>query len=162
MTCCRKWFNSNETNRGILLSPAVDAAGWSLDWNRNSQLFKGAIEAVRDVENATGKNVEVALHVAGPADEGSLMQGFGSNGVTDFDIIGLSYYCAWHKPTTIADAGNVIAQLRQQYPGEEVMIFETGYIWTLVDNDNSNNIISEVHPDMHLQAQKINVIGTSP
>jgi arabinogalactan endo-1,4-beta-galactosidase len=137
----------NETNKGILLSPAVDAAGWSLDWNRNSQLFKRAIEAVRDVEDSTGKTVKVALHIAGPADAGWLMQGFWSNGVTDFDIIGLSYYWAWHKPTTIADAGNVIAQLRQQYSSKEVMIFETGYIWTMQSNDNANNIISEVHPD---------------
>jgi arabinogalactan endo-1,4-beta-galactosidase len=137
----------NETNKGILLSPAVDAAGWSLDWNRNSQLFKRAIEAVRDVETATGKSVKVALHIAGPDNAGWLMQGFWSNGVTDFDVIGLSYYWAWHKPTTIADAGNVIAQLRQQYPGKEMMIFETGYIWTTQSNDNANNIISEVHPD---------------
>lgn len=137
----------NETNKGILLSPAVNGGGWSLDWNRNSQLFKRAIEAVRDVENTTGKTVQVALHVAGPADAGWLMQGFWNNGVTDFDIIGLSYYWAWHKPTTIADAGNVIAQLRQQYPGKEVMIFETGYIWTTQSNDNAANIISEVHPN---------------
>jgi arabinogalactan endo-1,4-beta-galactosidase len=137
----------NETNKGIMLSQAVNDAGWSLDWNRNSQLFKRAIEAVRDVETATGKDVKVALHIAGPADAGWLMQGFWNNGVTDFEVIGLSYYWAWHKPTTITDAGNVIAQLRQQYPGKEVMIFETGYIWTTQSNDNANNIISEVHPD---------------
>ncbi|MBK7937956.1 MAG: glycosyl hydrolase 53 family protein [Lewinellaceae bacterium] len=137
----------NETNKGILLSAAANAGGWTLDWNRNSQLFKRAIEAVRDVETATGKNVKVALHVAGPADAGWLMQGFWNNGVTDFDVIGLSYYWAWHKPTTIADAGNVITQLGQQYPGKEVIIFETGYIWTTQGNDNANNIISEVHPD---------------
>lgn len=136
----------NETNRGIMLSPAVDAAGWSLDWNRNSQLFKRAIQAVRDVETASGKTIKVALHIAGPADAGWLMQGFWNNGVRDFDIIGLSYYWAWHKPTSIADAGNVVTQLRQQYPGKDVMIFETGYIWTTQSNDNAANIISEVHP----------------
>lgn len=137
----------NETNRGIMLSPAVDAAGWSLDWNRNSQLFKIAIRAVRDVETSSGKTVKIALHIAGPADAGWLIQGFWNNGVTDFDVIGISYYWAWHKPTSIADAGNVVAQLRQKYPGKSVMIFETGYIWTNQSNDNANNIISEVHPD---------------
>lgn len=137
----------NETNRGIMLAPAVDAAGWSLDWNRNSQLFKRAIQAVRDVETSTGKSVKVSIHIAGPADAGWLMQGFWNNGVTDFDVIGMSYYWAWHKPTSITDAGNVVKQLRQQYPGKEVMIFETGYIWTTESNDNANNIISEVHPD---------------
>ncbi len=137
----------NETNRGILLSPQVNDSGWVLDWNRNSQLFKAAIAAVRSVESARGKPIKVALHIAGPADAGWLMQGFWSNGVTDFDIIGLSYYWAWHKPTTIADAGNVVTQLRQLYPGKDVMIFETGYIWTTQSNDNAANIISEVNPD---------------
>ncbi|MBL7782499.1 MAG: glycosyl hydrolase 53 family protein [Saprospiraceae bacterium] len=134
----------NETNKGIMLSPAVDAAGWSLDWNRNSQLFKRAIQAVRDVETASGKNIKVALHIAGPAEAGWLMQGFWSNGVTDFDVIGLSYYWAWHQPTTIANTGSIITQLKQLYPGKEVMIFETGYIWTTQSNDNANNIISAV------------------
>jgi arabinogalactan endo-1,4-beta-galactosidase len=72
---------------------------------------------------------------------------FRSSGVTDFDIIGLSYYWAWHQPTSIEDAGNVVAQLKSQYPGKEVMIFETGYIWTTQSNDNASNIISSVHPD---------------
>lgn len=137
----------NETNRGILLSPAVNDAGWSLDWNRNSQLFNTAIQAVRDVENQSGKSIKVALHIAGPADVGWLMQGFWEHGVTDFDVIGISYYWAWHMPTTISDAGNVVAQMRQLYPGKEVMIFETGYIWTTDSNDSAANIINIVHPD---------------
>jgi arabinogalactan endo-1,4-beta-galactosidase len=137
----------NETNRGILLTPAVDATGWSLDWKRNSYLFKRAIEAVRDVEKATDESVQVALHIAGPADANWLMTGFWNHGVTDFDIIGLSYYWAWHKPTTIADAGAVMDELRRQYPDKAVMIFETGYIWTTEANDQAPNIIGEVHPD---------------
>ena len=134
----------NETNRGILLAPQVNDAGWVLDWNRNGALFKSAISAVRDVEKSSGKKVKVALHIAGPADAKWLMEGFWNAGVTDFDIIGLSYYWAWHKPTTIGDAGNVIAELRQKYPGKDVMIFETGYIWTTQSNDDAGNIISEV------------------
>jgi arabinogalactan endo-1,4-beta-galactosidase len=136
----------NETNKGILLSPAQDAGPWVLDWPRNAALFQRAIEAVRDVEAQTGQTVQVALHCAGPADTGWLMQGFWSNGVTDFDIIGMSYYWAWHQPTDIADAANTVAQLRAAYPGKEVMIFETGYIWTTEANDDANNIISETHP----------------
>ncbi len=137
----------NETNKGILLSPQVNNSGWVLDWNRNSQLFKAAIAAVRAVATIRDKPIKVALHIAGPANAGWLMEGFWNNGVTDFDIIGISYYWAWHQPTSIADAGNVVAQMRQLYPGKEVMIFETGYIWTHQANDNANNIISAVHPD---------------
>ncbi|MCW5922251.1 MAG: glycosyl hydrolase 53 family protein [Saprospiraceae bacterium] len=137
----------NETNRGILLSPQVNNAGWSLDWSRNSQLFNTAISAVRSVEQTVGKKVKVALHVAAPAEAKWLTEGFWNAGVRDFDLIGLSYYWAWHKPTTITEAGSVVAELRQKYPGKDVMIFETGYIWTTQSNDAANNIISEVHPN---------------
>ncbi len=137
----------NETNKGILLSPGDDTSGWVLNWGRNAPLFNAAIQAVRDVENATGKTVKVALHVAGPADVEGMMAQFWNNGVRDFDIIGMSYYWAWHRPTTIQQTGNVVAQLLQTYPGKEIMVFETGYIWTTQSNDNANNIISEVHPD---------------
>lgn len=137
----------NETNKGILLSPQQDNGPWVLDWPRNAALFKRAIEAVRDVETQTEQPIKVALHIAGPADSGWLMQGFWNNGVTDFDVIGMSYYWAWHKPTDIADAANVVAQLKQSYPGKEVMIFETGYIWTTQSNDAAANIIGETHPN---------------
>lgn len=134
----------NETNRGILLSQQVNDAGWVLDWNRNGQLFKTAVSAVRDIEKATGKKVKIALHIAGPSDAKWLIEGFWTAGVTDFDVIGLSYYWAWHKPTTITDCGNIVAELRQKYAGKDVMIFETGYIWTTQSNDQASNIISEV------------------
>lgn len=134
----------NETNRGILLKPQVNDAGWVLDWARNGALFNAAISAVRAVENSSGKKIKVALHIAGPADAGWLMEGFWNAGVRDFDVIGMSYYWAWHKPVTISDCGDVIAQLRQKYTGKDVMIFETGYIWTTQSNDQASNIISEV------------------
>ena len=147
----------NETNRGILLSQAVNDAGWTLDWSRNSSLFNRAIEAVRDVETATGADIKIALHLAGPANVEWFVENFWDNGVTDFDIIGMSYYWAWHQPTTIAETGEVITRLRQDYPGKEVIIFETGYIWTTEFNDAASNIISETHPSYHPpspQAQK--------
>ncbi len=137
----------NETNRGIMLSEQQNNAGWQLNWPRNAALFKRGIQAVRDVEAATGQNIKVALHIADPADASWLMSGFWSNGVKDFDVIGLSYYWAWHKPTTIQQTGTIIENLRSLYAGKEVMIFETGYIWTTQSNDNANNIISETHPN---------------
>lgn len=137
----------NETNRGILQSQAAHDAGWKLDWPRNARLFKKAIAAVRDIARTSGNPIQVALHVAGPTEADWLLQGFWDHGVRDFDIIGLSYYWAWHQPTSIAQTGQIIAQLRQRYPGREVMIFETAYIWTTAANDAANNIINTVHPD---------------
>ncbi len=135
----------NETNRGILLSPAQNAAGWSLDWPRNAALFNAAIQAVREVETQVSKKIKIAIHIADPAEASWLVAGFWSNGVKDFDVIGLSYYWAWHKPVTIDNCGATVAALRQQYQ-KEVVIFETGYIWTNASNDAASNIISETHP----------------
>jgi arabinogalactan endo-1,4-beta-galactosidase len=137
----------NETNKGILLSQAVNDAGWVLEWDRNSQLFNAAIRAVRAVETETGSQIEVVIHAAGPDNAGWIFDQFIQNEVTDFDIMGISYYWAWHKPATIASTGEIIESLRAKHPGYEVMIVETGYIWTTEGQDQANNIISEVHPD---------------
>ncbi|MEL6356333.1 MAG: glycosyl hydrolase 53 family protein, partial [Bacteroidota bacterium] len=136
----------NETNKGILQSAEDDAAGWALDWPRNATLFNRAIAAVRDVGTMTDWDFKVAVHIAGPAEAEWLLTGFTENDVTDFDIIGLSYYWAWHQPTTIEQTGEILEQLRVSYPGKEVMIFETGYIWTTDANDSANNIINAVQP----------------
>lgn len=136
----------NETNKGILLSPE-DNATWTLDWLRNATLFNRAIKAVRDFETAYNKELKIVLHLADPSHAASLVQDFTHYGVRDFDIIGMSYYWAWHKPSTIEDTGNTIARLREVYPDKAVLIVETGYIWTTASNDAANNIISEVHPD---------------
>jgi len=138
----------NETNKGILLSPE-DNSIWTLDWERNATLFNHAIKAVKDVEVTSGKEIKIMLHVAGPSNAEWLIDGFINQGVTDFDMIGLSYYWAWHQPTTISDAGEVIQTLRTLCPEKEVVIVETGYIWTTDWNDSASNIITETHPDYH-------------
>ncbi|MEQ1747672.1 MAG: glycosyl hydrolase 53 family protein [Saprospiraceae bacterium] len=137
----------NEVNRPILLSLQDDAAGVPINWTRNAPLFIAGFKAVRAAEKNTGKKIRSVLHIADPSQTPALLAAFGANGVTDFDVIGMSYYWAWHKPTTIAQTGNVIEQIRKQYPAKAVMILETGYIWTTDHNDNASNIISETHPD---------------
>ena len=147
----------NETNKGILLTKAVNDAGWVLDWNRNAPLFQSGLQAVADVEATTGQDIRTALHFAGPTNAHWLMEGFYNNGVTDFDIIGLSYYWQWHMPATIAQTGSIIASLRETYPDKEVMVFETGYPWTLDYADPASNILTTSHPDyapLSPQAQK--------
>lgn len=136
----------NETNKGILLS-AADNAVWTLDWLRNATLFNRGIQAVKDFEQVAGKEVKIALHVAGPSNAEWIIDEFYKYGVRDFDIIGMSYYWAWHKPTTISQTGEIIETLRTLYPDKKVMVLETGYIWTNQWNDNASNIITETHPD---------------
>ena len=137
----------NETNRGILLSPEEDEKEWSMDWKRNAGLFQSAIKAVRKVSDNTGKDIKIVIHMANPAEAQWMFKKFTRSGVKDFDIIGISYYWAWHAPTEISEVGEVITQLKKTYPDKEVMIVETGYAWTTENVDSANNIISKTHPD---------------
>lgn len=134
----------NETNRGILLSEA-DNAKWTMEWPRNAILFNAGLKAVRDAALHSQKPIFSIIHLADPGEAGWLAETFTKNGITDYDAIGLSYYWAWHKPKTIQDCAQVVKTLKQKYQ-KEVIILETGYIWTLAGNDAANNIINEVSP----------------
>ncbi|MEZ4983700.1 MAG: glycosyl hydrolase 53 family protein [Saprospiraceae bacterium] len=136
----------NETNRGILLSPEQNASGWVMDWSRNATLFNRGLAAIRDAATTFNKSVKTGIHLAGPANVEWFVEQFTDWGVTDFDFFGISYYWAWHQPTTIEETGGVIERLRAQYPAKEVIILETGYIWTNDWNDAAANIITDVHP----------------
>jgi len=136
----------NETNKGILQSQEDNDSGWKLDWDRNAVLFNAGIKAVRDFSAETGKDVKIMIHAADPG-KTWLFDEFIQNGVTDFDVMGISYDWAWHQPEDIEDAGEIVAYLQSRYSNYDVIIVETGYIWTYESNDDANNIINEVHPD---------------
>jgi arabinogalactan endo-1,4-beta-galactosidase len=135
----------NETNKGILLSQAANGAGWQLDWTRNAALFNEAIRAVRDIEAQTNKTIQVMIHIADPKHADWYTENFISNGVTDFDIVGISYYHQWHGDNSIIQVGTIIENLIRDH-GKDVMIVETGYPWTSGWDDNASNIISTAHP----------------
>lgn len=135
----------NETNRGILLSPE-DNQSWTLDWERNATLFNRAISAVRNFQADYSKDIQIVLHVADPEEGDWYIGQFIQNGVTDFDVIGLSYYWQWHQPLGIDEIDDKVIALREEY-GKEVLIVETGYQWTSANNDGANNILYETYPD---------------
>lgn len=136
----------NETNKEILLPKTTDAT-WKMNWERNAILFNSAITAVRDFEKMFNKKLKIMLHISSPENVEWFINSFIENGVTDFDIIGISYCWAWHKPTSIKATGEVIRNLRATYPKKSVIIVETGYIWTTESNDEAPNIVRETHPD---------------
>ena len=136
----------NETNKGILLSQSANSSGWVMDWNRNSQLFNSAILAIRDIETLSNKTIQVCIQIADPAEVDWMMSNFISHGVSDFEIIGTSYYHEWHGTTTITQVGNIVSNLIQNY-NKEIMIVEAGYPWTASWNDNANNILFTTSSD---------------
>ncbi|UCH14570.1 MAG: glycosyl hydrolase 53 family protein [Bacteroidales bacterium] len=140
----------NETNSGILkhtiLNPDYSAGGSvSSDWNRHAQLFNAGIQAVRDVSDTTTIKPKIVLHYAGLG-----MDWWFNNiidrGVTDFDIIGFSYYYAWHGES-IEYLGQVVEDMVASFPGYEVMPVECGYLWTTQNFDGMGNIITEPDPE---------------
>ncbi len=135
----------NETNKGILLSQEVNDSGWTLEWNRNKFLFQKAADAIKTAAGAFGSPIKIALHIANPFDVHWMIGQFVQRGFTDFDIIGISYYWEWHGAVSIAQTGLIIDALRTDFPGKEVMIFETAYGWTTQNADAANNLLFNAH-----------------
>lgn len=140
----------NETNIGICVHYTMDQnyngqQVISNDWNRHAQLFNAAIAGVREISANTIIKPKIVLHFAGLDKLEWLYSNIISKGVTDFDIMGFSYYYAWHGGS-IKDLGNVIRNLKTKFPKYDVMVVETGYLWSTQNFDAMPNIISTPDP----------------
>jgi arabinogalactan endo-1,4-beta-galactosidase len=131
----------NEINGEIL-----GQAGWPksrpIDWTRNALLLNAAIKAVRDAGAHAAIKPKVMLHIAQPENVEPWFQAATAAGVTDFDVIGISYYPKWSKEG-FAGLGATINRLRFRYPKAEVMVVETGYPWTFDWADEAKNVLGE-------------------
>lgn len=124
----------NETNAGMVKDITT------LDWPRDARLFNAGIQAVRDISAETGLSIKIILHVAQPENAGWWFREATAAGITDFDVIGLSYYPQWSE-FSIADVGAMTTTLRETF-GKEVMIVETAYPWTLeAVDETADNIL---------------------
>jgi len=142
----------NENNGGILRHiPEED--GWepiesvSSSWGRHAQLFNSGIAAVREIGARASINPKIVIHFSNEL-KGQVWnyQNIINNGVTDFDVIGISYYYAWHGGS-ISELESTISDLVQEFPGYEVMVAETGYLWSTQNFDNLGNIINTPDPE---------------
>lgn len=112
----------NEINSG-LLKEVVEP-----DWPRDAVLINAGIQAVRDFAADTGTDPKIILHVAQPENTDWWFSQAEAHGVTDFDVIGMSYYPQW-STYSIADMAAHVAYLRQRYE-KDVMVVEVAYGWT--------------------------------
>ncbi|MBE2223243.1 MAG: glycosyl hydrolase 53 family protein [Anaerolineae bacterium] len=126
----------NETNPGLLKKTMES------DWPRDAKLFNAGIKAVRDAAKATKTNPQIILHIAQPENTGWWFTQARENGVTDFDVIGISYYPQW-STFSVTDMGNHVTYLRQEF-GKEVMVVETAYPWTYeTAGDTADNVLDK-------------------
>jgi arabinogalactan endo-1,4-beta-galactosidase len=132
----------NEINREILEQPdwPVDRP---IDWARNATLLNAAIRAVRDAGAQSKIKPLVMIHIAQPENVEPWFAAATEAGVTDFDLIGISYYPKWSHET-LAGLGATIDRLRFRYPHARIMVVETGYPWTFGYADSAHN---EMGPD---------------
>ncbi len=126
----------NEINPMILQDGDLT---WPIDWARNSLLINKGIKAVRDISIAKNKTIEVMLHIAQPENGLWWFEKATTNGVSDFDWIGLSYYPVW-SDYTLNNLATPLATLINTYK-KRLMIVETAYPFTLTNADSANNIL---------------------
>lgn len=121
----------NETNGEILSTLAK--AKEPINWERNAKLFNAGIRAVR----AASPGARVMLHIAQPENVEPWFATATAAGVTDYDLIGISYYRRWSSQTPEGLAGT-IKNLRKRY-GADVILVEAAYPWSLDNADRMRN-----------------------
>ncbi len=140
----------NEINCGMLMTgtktgfPALNCC--DNQWQNLGTVINSGIKAVRDASTASVKKPLIALHVADPK---NIEWWFGkitsSGNVSDFDIIGFSYYPLWHTAVSFSALPALITKMKTTY-NRKVMILETGYPWTSNGADNYNNQFGSQSP----------------
>lgn len=143
----------NETNGNMMVVPGSDL--FPVDWTRNSALLNAGISAVRAAGNTSSIQPKIMLHVAEPENIRWWFNAATGNGVTDFDIIGISYYSAW-SDYSVAEVAELVEDLVAHFE-REVIIVETGLSWTGAGIDNANDILmrpygtAELSPELQAQ-----------
>lgn len=127
----------NETNCGMV--HPIGNVCENASWREFGDLLNSGIRAVRDVEAETGSHISVILHVAQPENVGYWFDNVINEGnVTDFDVVGFSYYIPWSE-VPLTQISTYVETFRHKYE-REVMILETAYPWTLDNSDSYGNI----------------------
>ncbi len=130
----------NETNIEIL-QPLDTIIIDTINWSRNAMLLNSGLKAVSDAERAFSSEIKSVLHIAQPENALNWFRKAEEYRVTDFDIIGLSYYSKW-STYPIEELSIAIDSLKTRFK-KEVVIVETAYPHSLNNADAAGNILGE-------------------
>lgn len=127
----------NEINSGFLLPQ-----GKRWDGNETNMIFllNSAIKAVRDAGSTNLVKPKIIIHIAQPENVRIWFDGLAVKGLTDYDIIGFSYYYMY-STTDLKTISNFVSMLKTTFQ-KDIMIMETTYPWTTGSADNYGNIIN--------------------
>lgn len=124
----------NETNPELMVGPKK-----TINWENNAPLLKAGLQAVRDEAKAQNKPILSMLHIAQPENAEPWFAAAKKAGVTDYDIIGLSYYSKWSQEP-MAGLAATMRRLKADY-GKPVIVVETAYAYTQDSGDDSVNLL---------------------
>jgi arabinogalactan endo-1,4-beta-galactosidase len=141
----------NETNCGMFYSEA--ASGFptcevcqAAQWQNIGQVLNAGIKAVRDVNATSAIKTKIALHVADPKNVQWWFDNIKAQAsVTDFDIIGFSYYPLWHTTIALNDISTTVSSFKTRF-GKDVLVLETAYPFTNGFQDSFGNMMGGEPP----------------
>ncbi len=142
----------NETNGEILRPKPEENA--PINWARNARLFNAGIKGVRDASADSSVKPEIMLHVAQPENVEPWFEAATKAGVTDYDIIGLSYYSKWSK-MDFSGLSETIRRVHYRF-NKQVIVVETGHAFTDEWADNARNLLGS---DSALKAYPVTPAG---
>lgn len=112
-----------------------------MNWSRSAPLLNEASKAVRDAGYIFNKKVKIVYHLSQPANTEAWLDQALQFHLTNFDIIGLSYFPQW-SVKSIGEIGELVRLFKYKFK-REVMITETGFPWTTYWADNYTNLLGE-------------------
>ncbi len=134
----------NETNCGMMYTDASSSFpklnGCEGNWANLGAVINSAAKAVRDASAKSSTKPRTIIHVADPKNvEYYLDNIIGEGAVSDFDIVGVSFYPIWHTTVSPENLSTSITTFRTKYK-RDVMILETAYPWTKDHADDYHNL----------------------
>lgn len=145
----------NELNSGMLWPDGKSWGGDGKEFERLSALLQAGIAGVRE-SYQPGESVSIMLHLAEGGKNDTFRWWFDAitqQGVTDYDVIGMSYYPYWHGTMAALKANMDDVSARYHKP---VIVVETAYAFT---NKNGDALGNSYSGDTPMENWPVSVAG---
>lgn len=131
----------NEINKNIMVRDTSEIEPVFLA--RNATLLSAGINAVKSFNQTYKENIKTILHIAMDAKDVKVwVANMEANNIANYDMVGLSYYPQWQDYDT-EELGELCRYISSKY-NRQIIIAETGHIWTRKWNDQSHNLMSKM------------------
>jgi arabinogalactan endo-1,4-beta-galactosidase len=115
----------------------MDSANEQFDYAGNVYFLNKGLAAVRQFNADKGTNIRTACHLSSPEHIQWWFSEHYDKGLTDFDILALSWYPGWHSMGNWKNFAEVVSWLKSK--GKDMLLLETSYPYTLQNIDSQAN-----------------------